>query len=135
MPKTSNRTLSQKEQCLDKGNPNHNARDGPTQPRAATDEEALILGIAASIASVRIEAAATSAAAERAAVDAGAYSADGLVLRLPNPNPNPNPIPPPNPNPNPNQVLRHLRKQYGAGKLAVRDLCLRIQPGARFGFL
>ena len=76
-----------------------------------------------------------SAAAERAAVDAGAYSADGLVLRLPNLNPNPNPIPPPNPNPNPNQVLRHLRKQYGAGKLAVRDLCLRIQPGARFGFL
>ena len=51
-----------------------------------------------------------SAAAERDAVDAGEYSADGLVLR-------------------------HLRKQYGAGKLAVRDLCLRIQPGACLGFL
>ena len=32
-------------------------------------------------------------------------------------------------------VLRHLRKQYSAGKLAVRDLCLRIQPGECFGFL
>ena len=32
-------------------------------------------------------------------------------------------------------VLRHLRKQYPAGKLAVRDLCLRIQPGECFGFL
>ena len=51
-----------------------------------------------------------SAAAERAAVDAGEYSTDGLVLR-------------------------HLRKQYGAGKLAVADLCLRIQPGECFGFL
>ena len=32
-------------------------------------------------------------------------------------------------------MLRHLRKQYGAGKLAVADLCLRIQPGECFGFL
>ena len=32
-------------------------------------------------------------------------------------------------------MLRHLRKQYPAGKLAVRDLCLRIQPGECFGFL
>ena len=51
-----------------------------------------------------------TAAAERTAVDAGEYSADDLVLR-------------------------HLRKQYATGKLAVRDLCLRIQPGECFGFL
>ena len=51
-----------------------------------------------------------TAAAERTAVDAGEYSADDLVLR-------------------------HLRKLYATGKLAVRDLCLRIQPGECFGFL
>ena len=35
-------------------------------------------------------------------------------------------------------VLRHLRKRYGrgsAGKLAVRDLCLRVHAGECFGFL
>ena len=34
-------------------------------------------------------------------------------------------------------VLCHLRKQYGGGggKLAVRDLCLRIEVGECFGFL
>ena len=34
-------------------------------------------------------------------------------------------------------VLMHLRKQYGGvgGKLAVRDLCLRVQSGECFGFL
>merc|ERR1719326_790530 len=55
-----------------------------------------------------------SVAAEREAVDAADFTAEELVLR-------------------------HLRKQYGApgqgGKLAVRDLCLRIQPGECFGFL
>ena len=57
-----------------------------------------------------------SVAAERQAVDASDFGADELVLR-------------------------HLRKQYAAqngaraGKVAVRDLCLRIQPGECFGFL
>jgi len=34
-------------------------------------------------------------------------------------------------------VLKHLRKVYGGegGKVAVRDLCLRIQEGECFGFL
>ena len=34
-------------------------------------------------------------------------------------------------------VLMHLRKQYGGpgGKLAVRDLCLRVRSGECFGFL
>ena len=34
-------------------------------------------------------------------------------------------------------VLRHLKKQYGgpAGKLAVRDLSLRVTSGECFGFL
>ena len=34
-------------------------------------------------------------------------------------------------------VLKHLRKVYGGagGKVAVRDLCLRIQTGECFGFL
>ena len=33
-------------------------------------------------------------------------------------------------------VIEHLRKQYGVGgKLAVRDLCLRIRAGECFGFL
>ena len=57
-----------------------------------------------------------SVAAERQAVDGSDFGADELVLR-------------------------HLRKQYAAqngakqGKVAVRDLCLRIQPGECFGFL
>jgi len=31
-------------------------------------------------------------------------------------------------------VIKHLRKEFGS-KVAVRDLCLRIQPGECFGFL
>jgi len=36
-------------------------------------------------------------------------------------------------------VLRHLKKRYGGqmggGKLAVKDLCLRVERGECFGFL
>ena len=32
-------------------------------------------------------------------------------------------------------VVDHLRKQYAGGKLAVRDLCLRVYEGECFGFL
>ena len=34
-------------------------------------------------------------------------------------------------------MLWHLRKQFGGagGKLAVRDLCVRIESGEVFGFL
>ena len=45
--------------------------------------------------------------------------------------------PAPPPAGGPALVLWHLRKQFGGagGKLAVRDLCVRIESGEVFGFL
>ena len=65
--------------------------------------------------------------AEREAVDQLMGGAEAAAARHPAPPPAGGPA----------LVLWHLRKQFGGagGKLAVRDLCVRIESGEVFGFL